>query len=85
MTAKVGILTIGMDRITVENTIDKLTQFGNYAGKYSNVERLLNDAKAGRLTHVLISHEDAIDQKARKELSDSKVLVINIRDLNRII
>ncbi|MBU5575199.1 MAG: hypothetical protein QXX01_01855 [Candidatus Aenigmatarchaeota archaeon] len=85
MTAKVALFTIGATRQTIENTIDKLVKVNGYVGKYNNIQRLLEDARLGKMSHVVISHPDALDNVTVKQLKELNIIIITFKELDRIL
>jgi hypothetical protein len=84
MNAKVGIYMVGAWPGQVEKLEEQLRGFNVLVGRYSGEETLLQHAKKGMLTHLLVSHESALNQSTAQKLKELNIQVLNFRDTERI-
>lgn len=85
MTAKIAVYTIGTWPGQVEKLEDELASAKVFGGKFSGEERLLQHAKKGRITHLLVSHESALTNEALRKLKEFDIKIMNIRDVGRLL
>ena len=80
---KIAVFTIGADEVRVRK-MTELAQAWNFAGTYSDIKRLLDDAKKNRFDSVLVLDHYAIDENARKELENLKIEIIGLNDKKKL-
>ena len=78
-----AVFTIGADDVRKQKMVN-LAQAWNFAGTYSDIRRLLDDAKKKKFDTVLLLDHFAIDESARKELADLQVEIIGLNDKKRL-
>jgi len=76
---KIAVFTIGADEIRINKMVN-LAQAWNFAGSYSDMKRLLEDAKKKRFDTVLVLDHYAIDDSVRKELEKLQIEIIRLSD-----
>ncbi len=74
-----AVFTLGADEIRIRQ-MEKIAEAWGFAGKYLNIERLLNDARKKKFDSVLVIDYEAIDDNARIELNELGVEIISLKD-----
>jgi len=85
MVAKVAIFTIGAWPGQIENMEEKLVAMKAFAGKYSSESRLLEHAKKKKITHLLVSHELALNNSTLKALNRLNVKIMDFKDISKLL
>ena len=74
-----AVFTLGADEIRIRQ-MEKIAEAWGFAGKYLNIERLLNDARKKKFDSILVIDYEAIDDNARIELNELGVEIISLKD-----
>ena len=74
-----AVFTLGADYIRIRQ-MEKIAEAWGFAGKYLNIERLLNDARKKKFDSVLVIDYEAIDDNARIELNELGIEIISLKD-----
>ena len=74
-----AVFTLGADEIRVRQ-MEKIAEAWGFAGKYSNIERLLDDARKKKFNSVLVIEHEALEDNAKIELNELGIEIIGFRD-----
>ena len=80
---KMAVFTIGADDVRKQKMVN-LAQAWNFAGTYSDIRRLLDDAKKKKFDSVMVLDHFAIDESDKKELANLQIEIIGFNDKKRL-
>jgi hypothetical protein len=78
-----AVFTVGADNIRVDK-MKSIAEAWGFAGKYDGHERLLQDARKKRFSHVLVVDYEALDDKVKNELASLNIDIISINDKKKL-
>jgi hypothetical protein len=82
--AKMAIFTIGANQFQIAKMTGYARDKWEFAGNYSENKRLMDDARAGRFTYLLVFDPDAIDEAVQRQLRGCGVQVICFRNQDEL-
>ena len=74
-----AVFTLGADEIRIRQ-MEEIAEAWGFAGKYSSVERLLDDARKKKFDSVLVIEHEALEDNAKIELNELDVEIIGLKD-----
>ncbi len=74
-----AIFTLGADEIRVRQ-MEEIADAWGFAGKYSSIEKLLDDAKKKKFDSVLVIDHEALEDEAKIELNALGIEIIGFKD-----
>ncbi|NIM46666.1 MAG: hypothetical protein GTN40_00700 [Candidatus Aenigmarchaeota archaeon] len=74
-----AIFTLGADEIRIKQ-MENIAEAWGFAGKYSNTENLLIDARKKKFDSILVIDREAFEDKAKIELNNLGVEIISLKD-----
>jgi len=75
----IAVFTLGADEIRVRQ-MENIAEAWGFAGKYSNTETLLNDARKKKFDSILVIDREALEDDAKIELNGLGVEIITLKD-----
>ncbi|NIO44612.1 MAG: hypothetical protein GTN36_03615 [Candidatus Aenigmarchaeota archaeon] len=74
-----AVFTLGADEIRVRQ-MENIAEAWGFAGKYSSIERLMDDARKKRFDSVLVVDREALEDDAKIELNSLDVEIIDLKN-----
>jgi len=74
-----AIFTLGADEIRVRQ-MENIAEAWGFAGKYSNTENLLTDARKKKFDSILVIDREAFEDEVKIELNNLGVEIISLKD-----
>ena len=74
-----AVFTLGADEIRIRQ-MENIAEAWGFAGKYSNTEKLLNDARKKKFDSILVVDREAIEDDVKIKLNELNVEIIGFRD-----
>jgi len=79
-----AVFTVGATKEQIEEMIDYAKDKWDFAGKFNNIEKLVNAARLKRLDHILVIDYDVLPEDVIKLLEHFNVGVISFKEQKKL-